>query len=154
MVTTVRGLLKLTIYVGIAILIYVHNFYYLDFENDCYIELESGLMSLLEFNHGNIKESLSALRYGAPDQYKIVCESIDVIKSDLGCGGWGGGCHYRESGSITLSTTNSSFIGWTAGVITHETCHDRQVKEERDMSQDECYAVDHATMQELVEIYP
>jgi len=118
------------------------------------ITLRPGLMSLMEFSQGNVKTGIRALKYAEPTVYSSLCKNISTIRIDMGCGGWQGGCHYHKQGEITLSTTHSEFLGWTAAIIGHELCHDTQLREGRAFSEDECYAFDSAILHSLVDVYP
>jgi len=150
---TGKKIVKLIVAVSVGVWIFSYFVYY-DFETSCFIKLKPGLMSFVEFNHSNIKEGLQALKYGTPDVYAGVCSNIDTIESDYGCGGWQGGCHYGEEGRITLSTTHSEFVGWTAAIIGHEYCHDLQLREGRSFSEEECYSFDSQILQTIVGVYP
>jgi hypothetical protein len=128
-------------------------FYYIDFAQSCVIRLRPGLMSLTEFNHGNIRRGIRVLKHARPEIYKTLCTNIDVIESNFSCGGWQGGCHYGKVGEITLSTTRNEFIGWTAAIIGHELCHDIQLREGRSFDESECYQFDSDILQSVVHVY-
>jgi hypothetical protein len=148
-----RRLVKLAI--GLMLAAWVGSyFYYIDFARSCTIRLRPGLMSLTEFNHGNIKRGIRLLKHAEPDIYKTLCDNIDVIESDFSCGGWQGGCHYGIVGEITLSTTRDEFIGWTAAIIGHELCHDSQLRAGNAMDEGECYQYDHDILRSVVDVYP
>lgn len=142
-----KHILVAILLVGLGGFFYFKHTRYYDPAAGCSIKIRP---SLLEWNSGNIRDALSALKYGYPEKYKLVCANITEIKTDMACGGWEGGCYYGDKGEIFVSTANQEFLGWTAAVIAHETCHDRQNKEGRPYSEDECYAVGHKTMQTLV----
>jgi len=131
----------------------VSFFYYIDFEEACVIKMKPGVLSLIELNHSNIRKGIKVLKYAEPEIYNGICDNIDVISSDIGCGGWQGGCHYGKAGKITLSTTKNEFLGWTAAIIVHEYCHDLQIRSGRPISEDECYKFDHDILQSVVDVY-
>jgi hypothetical protein len=140
-------ILPLTVWAG-------SYFYYVDLAESCVIRLRPGLMSLTEFNHGNIKRGIKVLKHARPDVYQTLCENIDTIESDFSCGGWQGGCHYGVQGEITLSNTRNEFIGWTAAIIGHELCHDIQLREGRPFNEGECYLFNHEILQSVVDTHP
>ncbi len=142
-------LIKYSVLILILFFWYYNTHHYIDIANGCNIKIKT---SLFEFSGPNIKEALTALKHASPNRYYTVCKNINTISPGMSCGGWQGGCHYgNKTGEIWLSTTNDEFLGWTAAVITHETCHDIQMREKRPMSEDECYKVSHDTLTELVQ---
>ncbi len=151
---SLKSFLIKTALIAFAVLWVLSYFFYVDFEESCFITFKPGVLSLIEFNHGNIEKGLRALKYNKPEVYADICTHVDVITSDFSCGGWQGGCHYGKQGTIILSTTRNEFVGWTAAVIAHEFCHDTQLREGRTFDENECYEFDHEVLQSIVEIYP
>ena len=98
------------------------------------------------------------LKYADPENYKELCTRVDVINPNISCGGFGGGCYHvnnfgssETSRQIDISTPHDGFLGLTAAIIAHETCHARQAQEGRPISEDECYKLDDQTLQKVVE---
>lgn len=126
-------------------------FFYVDFSADCYLRLQP---SLLELSAGNIKQAIRILKHAAPAEYAKLCRHVDVINPNLSCGGFGGGCYYaRDLGQdrqIDISTAHSNFLGLTAAIIVHETCHAIQHQQGRSLSEAECYELDNEVLKNLV----
>lgn len=136
-----RKLVKYFMYIIIFCLLIYRYFYYVDFSAGCYIKLKP---SLTELSSQNIKQAIKVLKFAAPNEYQKFCSHVKKINPNLACGGFGGGCYYHdnlEKKEIDISTANSGYLGWTAGVIAHETCHAIQQQEGRDPSEDECYGI-------------
>lgn len=127
-------------------LIVVQYFFYIDYKNDCYIKI---LPALTEFSNLNIKRSIKVLKAALPEQYQMVCQNVDTVSPNLGCGGLGGGCYYQgEPEIIYISTTQNDLIG-SAAIIVHETCHVIQAKKGQTFNEDECYLADDIVFREL-----
>lgn len=136
--------------VGGFVYFYFHFFVYYDASNNCRISIK---LSMLEWSNLNIKKALGVLKYGSPEDYKLVCKNIKKINPNISCGGWQGGCFHPNSGDkaeIDVSTAHGDFLAWTAGVIVHETCHYVQYKEGRDLDETECYAKGDGLVNKLV----
>ncbi|MFH0892131.1 MAG: hypothetical protein V1867_05115 [Candidatus Falkowbacteria bacterium] len=121
-------------------LIYKFFFYY-DPGNKCLIRLKP---SLTEWSNGNIKEGIKVLKHAVPDEYKKLCAYVDKINPNYSCGGLGGGCYISGKAptrEIDISTVYDGFLGWTAAVIAHETCHAVQHEEGRPFNETECYGI-------------
>lgn len=89
-----------------------------------------------------MKDGLRYLKKEFPEEYTKVCENVENINPNVGCGGFGGGCFYHnEPKTITISTPYGNHIN-AAKVIIHETCHVIQLKEGRPGNEDECYEKD------------
>jgi hypothetical protein len=129
--------------------VYFTQFRYIDLSHGCNITIHPGW---LELNNKNIVEALRVLKHGSPSDYRAVCRNITDIYPAMSCGGWQGGCYYGTLGEIYLSTTNDEFIGSTAMIIVHETCHDMQRREGREASEEECYEMGDATLQTIVQL--
>lgn len=128
---------------------YMNTFRYVDRANGCNITIHPGFM---ELNNQNIVQALTTLKLGSPIDYLQVCAHVKDIYPAMSCGGLQGGCYYGHQGEIYLSTTNQEFIGITAMIIVHETCHDTQMREGRPMSEDECYEQGDRTLRRLVQV--
>ncbi|OHA22695.1 MAG: hypothetical protein A3G52_01705 [Candidatus Taylorbacteria bacterium RIFCSPLOWO2_12_FULL_43_20] len=148
---TIQGKTIIKYGVIFALIFFINKYYfhYTDKYYRCDISIRP---SIFEWNTKNVKDSLRALKFGYSEGYSKICENIDKIVSAPSCGGWQGGCHYGKSGEIYLSTSHKEFIGWTAAVIVHETCHDIQTKEGRPMEEPECYSAHHDALRALVEV--
>lgn len=143
-------LIKYGIFFIVILFIYLHYFIYFDLANHCLLRLYP---SFFEFSNLNIKRSLEILRYGSPDDYKTVCQSIKVINPNFSCGGFGGGCYsvYNSNpGTIDISTSQNDTL-MTSAIIVHETCHAIQFKEKRALNEDECYHADEKTLKKLMQ---
>lgn len=113
-------------------------FRYDDWKNGCHIKLKP---SLLELSNLKIKEALTVLRVGMPEEYRRVCNNIDLVEPDLPCGGAGGGCFHPNQGSkIVISIEHGGTVAHTASIIAHETCHYLQQEQKRPFDENECYA--------------
>jgi hypothetical protein len=145
---TKRRLVKILIVLAIFMGIYFRYFRYVDFANGCNISLK---LSFLEFSNRNIMDALTTLRYGSPQDYAMVCANVSRIVPNIGCGGFHGGCFYGSKGEIYISTSQNDFIGWTSAIIVHEACHAKQHNDKQQMSEQECYEMDHKVLGELVQ---
>lgn len=144
-------IIKTTIaFLAVFALIYKY-FLYIDIKNNCYVKIKP---SFIELSSSNIKQAIKALKYGAPEEYEKFCSNINTIDPNISCGGFQGGCYYSgkiNSKEISISTANQEFLGWTAAVVAHETCHAIQYEENREMSESECYAIGYKVLKKLVE---
>lgn len=121
----------------------------MDIKNKCYIKIKP---SFLEFSNLNIKRAINVLKYGAPTDYKDLCENVKVIDPNLACGGFEGGCYYLNAEkAISISTSNRS-LSWTAAVMGHEVCHAMQFNEGRELNEPECYRKTDEILKKLVEL--
>lgn len=143
-----RKIIKISILLLIAVLVSWKYFFYYDYDprTRCSITI----IPSIEFSNLTIKEAISVLKYGSPEDYKNLCENVDTIDSGTSCGGFGGGCYEGKARRITVSTSERSLL-WAAAVIAHETCHVIQHKENRTPSEEECYKVDDKTLKNLVQ---
>jgi len=145
-----KKIIKIIIIVLIVGAIFFRYFYYLDFKNQCYIKIKP---SFLEFSSQNIKQAIRVLKYAAPEEYGKFCGHIKSINPNFACGGFNGGCYYGENiekKEIDVSTANSGYLGWTAAVIAHETCHAIQAQEKREMSEAECYQIGNEVLKKVI----
>jgi len=125
-------------------------FYYLDFKNSCYIKIKP---SILEFSSQNIKQAIKILKFSVPNEYEKFCGHVKTINPNFACGGFGGGCYYGdniEKKEIDISTANSGYLGWTAAIIAHETCHATQAQEKREMNENECYSIGNEVLKKVI----
>ena len=125
-------------------------FYYTDFKNNCYIKIKP---SILEFSSQNIKQAIKVLKLAAPEEYGKFCGQVKAINPNFACGGLDGGCYYEdnlEKREIDISTANSGYLGWTAAVIAHETCHAIQAQEKRALSENECDKIGSAVLKKVI----
>lgn len=146
-----RRFIKVTIIVFIISAIFYRYFYYIDFANSCYITIKP---SIMEFSSQNIKQAIEVLKYAVPEEYAKFCGHVKAINPNFACGGFNGGCYYAEnlaSKEIDVSTANSSYLGWTAAVIAHETCHAIQAQEKRAISEDECYKIGNKVLKKVID---
>ncbi len=116
-----------------------HFFFYIDIKNRCFVIIKP---ALIELSNTSMKKGLRYLKKNFPTQYGDFCKNVNVINPNISCGGFGGGCFYRNSPkTVYISTTFGNYIN-AAKVIIHETCHVIQLKEGREMSETECYGKD------------
>ncbi|MDO8259985.1 MAG: hypothetical protein Q7T50_00615, partial [Candidatus Magasanikbacteria bacterium] len=90
----------------------------------------------------------------SPAEYSNLCQHVKVINPNYACGGLGGGCYYGsnlERKEIDISTANGGYLGQTAAVIAHETCHAKQHQEGRELNEQECYKVDDVVFKQVAE---
>lgn len=143
-----RKIIWLGIILVAGIWIYTEYYRWSDLSSGCSIRIAH---SLTEWSSGNIKEALSALKFGYPEEYANVCRNTKKISPNMGCGGFGGGCFYgNEPETIYISTPHGNFIGWTASIIVHENCHVIQRKEGRPGDESECYREGDEVLARLV----
>lgn len=145
-----RLLLVLAVILLMTILIYRYLLY-IDFQNRCYILIKP---SLLEFSSRNIQEGIRVLKYAVPIEYQKLCQYVDTINPNISCGGFEGGCYSAyeaHPGEIDVGTAHEQFLGWTAAVIAHETCHSQQFQEGRPFDEKECYEIDNYVLKTVVE---
>lgn len=147
---TIGTLLKRVAGVAVVAVWGYSTFHYVDLANRCVIAITP---AIFEWNGGDIKNALGALRYGSPEDYRRVCSIITTINPNLAATGLNGG-HYiageTPSSTITVGSAHGAFIGWTAAVIVHETCHALQHREHRPFDETECYAAGDRTLQTIV----
>jgi len=141
--------------IGIIVLIigagFLRYFYYLDIKNHCYVIIKP---SFLELSSQNIKQAIKVLKYAAPEEYKNFCGHVKAINPNFACGGFGGGCYYGANVAgkeIDVSTANNGYLGWTAAVVAHETCHAIQAQEKRDLNEPECYALGNEVLKKVID---
>ena len=116
-----------------------YPFFYFDLSNKCFIKIMPGI---IEPNNLTIKKGVRYLKQNFSNQYSDFCKNVETIDPGVGCGGFGGGCFYHDSpDTITISTPVGKYK-IAAKVIIHETCHVIQKKENREMSESECYERD------------
>lgn len=133
----------------ISTVIYRYFFYY-DPTNGCLIKLKP---SIIELSSANIKVGIKILKIAVPEEYDKLCAHVDLINPNFSCGGTGGGCYIpgkTPTREIDISTTNDGFLGWTAAVIAHETCHAIQDEEDRQFSEDECNEIGNYVLEKTV----
>ncbi|OGD66918.1 hypothetical protein A2442_03480 [Candidatus Campbellbacteria bacterium RIFOXYC2_FULL_35_25] len=131
------------------ILFFVYKFFfYVDISNGCFVRFKP---SFMEFNTGNIKDAIAVLKNAVPQEYQKFCGNVSKINPNIACGGFGGGCFYGTEREIYLWTSHGSFVGWTAAIIAHETCHVVQDLEERTMEEGECYKIGNEVLKSIVE---
>ena len=82
--------------------------------------------------------------------YQDVCQYVDNVNPNFSCGGMGGGCAFRNiPGTIDISTSMDD-LAWSAAIIVHETCHVKQFKENRPVSEEECYGMDDRVIKKII----
>lgn len=144
-----KWFLKIIILIAILWLIIYKYFLYTDFSESCYIKIKP---SLTELSNTNIKEAIKVLKYAVPEEYDKLCTHVDTINPNLSCGGFGGGCYYQSTEKeIDISTAHGGFLGMTAAIIAHETCHAIQHQEGRALNEQECYEIDDLVLKTIVE---
>lgn len=139
------------ILIGAAAGLIYHYLLYLDFKNHCYIFIKP---SLLEFSSRNVQEAVNVLKYAVPNEYQKLCQYVDTINPNISCGGFQGGCYsaYQSNpGEIDIGTAHEQFLGWTAAVIAHETCHAQQFQQGQSFSEQECYEIDDHVLKTIVQ---
>lgn len=143
-----KTVIKIIIIVFLSALIIYHFFFYADIKNSCYIKI---LPSLTELSSSNIKKGINVLKNAAPEEYEKLCGNIDTINPNFSCGGFQGGCYTYTPRQIDISTSRDEFLGWTAAIIAHETCHAIQHSKGQELNEDECYTLDDMVLQKVVE---
>jgi hypothetical protein len=148
-----KFLSKVIISLLLVLCLIYHWFFYINISNGCFIFFKPSM--LFEFNTGNIKEGIFVLKNAVPDEYKKLCTHVNVINANISCGGWQGGC-YRggpraNKKEIYISASRDQFVGWTAAVVAHETCHAIQFSQKRDMSESECYEIGDKVLKAAVQ---
>jgi len=139
---------KKIIFLAIVGFFVYRYFFYIDIGNKCFVKIKP---SFTELSNRNIKQAILVLKNAVPKEYEKFCRNVDTIDPNISCGGFGGGCYYHnERGSISVSTSNNSFLGWTAAIIAHETCHVVQHNENRPFSETECYTIDNNVLKSIV----
>jgi hypothetical protein len=124
-------------------------FFYIDPPAGCFITFVPSMS--LEFNTGNIKQGIRILKQADPEEYRNLCRNVRTINANISCGGWQGGCYSTlKRKTIYLATSHNDFLGWTAAVIAHETCHAMQHAENRDLSEVECYQVGYDVLRQII----
>jgi hypothetical protein len=141
-----RRIIKIIIIVLLCASVYYKYFFYYDHENGCAIKITPSF----EMSNTTIKNAIEVLKYGSPEEYKNLCTNIDTISTDVSCGGFGGGCYEHTPRRITISTSGRKLL-ITAAIITHETCHAVQDKENRTMDENECYKASDRALDTLAE---
>lgn len=148
-----KFLIKIIIFVLLALWLIYHWFFYIDISNSCFVFLKPSVV--FEFNAGNIKEGIFVLKNAVPDEYKKFCTYVNVVNANVSCGGFTGGCYWGGSGGnkkeIYIGAARDQFIGLTAGVIAHETCHAMQFSRKREMSEPECYETMNNVLKAIVQ---
>lgn len=143
-----KKFLKILILFAIISFVIHHYFFYIDLSNGCFIKIKP---SIFELSTNNIKKAIKILKHATPDEYLKLCTHVKTINPNPSCGGFGGGCFYtRYNGQIEISTSNKSFLGQTAAIIVHETCHAIQHNEKRDLNEPECYGLDNEVLKSLI----
>ena len=143
-----KRILKILIIILIVGAVIYRYFFYIDFSNHCNIKIKP---SLTELSNSNIKEAIRVLKRAVPEEYNKLCKHVKMISPNLGCGGFGGGCYYHnDKKEIYISTAYGGFLGLTAAIIAHETCHAIQHQEGRSLSEQECYEVDDKVLKTIV----
>jgi len=144
-----RKIIKIFILILIVGFFIYKYFLYFDFSNSCYITIKP---SFTELSNSNIKQAIKVLKLTSPDEYDKLCSNVKTINPNIACGGFGGGCFYHSyEKEISVSTSNNSYLGWTAAIIVHETCHVVQNKEGRAMSELECNTLGNNVLGKIVQ---
>ncbi len=145
-----KKLLKISIFLLLLGGFAYRYFFYIDIPNKCFIKIKP---SVLELSTINVKEGIKILKRVTPEEYEKLCKHVKAISPNFSCGGLGGGCYqYRnlENKEIDISVTRDTFLGQTAAVIAHETCHAIQHQEGRSLNEQECYEVDDQVFRAVV----
>jgi hypothetical protein len=146
-----RRAIKTLIILFIIGLVFYKFFFYVDISNGCFIKIKP---SITEFSNLSMKKALKTLKYGAPQEYLKVCQHVDTINPNYGCGGFQGGCYYHYEGvnpkEIYVSTSYRSLSDAIA-VIVHETCHAIQFQQGRPGIESECYAANDKVLKAIVQ---
>lgn len=126
---------------------FIQNFIYFDSSNGCFIKILPSWD--MNFNQEKIKQSLNVLKNALPDDYKNVCQRIKTIDPNLDCGRFEGGCYWPgDPTRISISVADQN-LGWSVGVIVHETCHTKQDSDHRPFSEAECHKEDDRVLKSL-----
>jgi len=140
-------LLKILTFLLVVFLFVFNYVYYFDSEAGCKIRI----IPSLEFSNSNIKEALKVLKFASPEEYATVCAHVDVINTNVGCGGFGGGCFYASDPKTIFISTSQRSLAMSAAIIVHETCHVIQGQENRSFDEQECYEADDRVLRNIVQ---
>ncbi len=139
MTITVRQLIKFIVFLLFLFFLFYHFFLYWDFSNKCFITMKP---SFFEFSNTTIKKGIKYLKSNYKPQYQDFCKYVSSINPNPACGGYGGGCFYGDNTREIYISTHYGKVKNAAKVIIHETCHAKQMAENRTPSEDECYKKD------------
>lgn len=136
------------IFVLISVVFYfTQDLFYFDVFKGCYIFLVPSMH--LEFSGSGVKKALEIIKISSPDNYKNICERVNIIDTNIACGGMEGGCFDPRNKRTISVTAPSRNITWVAEVIAHEACHAKQAYEGKPGDEGECHIVGLKVMQEL-----
>lgn len=138
------------IIIAIAAFFIWRYFIYFDWQIRCFIRIQP---SFLEFSNLTMQKAIRILKNASPDDYRDLCQYVNVINPNISCGGFEGGCYsvYKQNPKmIDVSTSNRS-LQWTVGIIVHETCHAKQFQQHRDFGETECYDEDSRIIKAITE---
>lgn len=148
-----RGFIKHYVYkitafltVMLIILYFTHNLFYIDVTKGCYLAIVPSLH--LEFTNAGIKRALTIIKNISPDNYKNICQRVNIIDTNISCGGMEGGCFDSAHPRTIYVTAPAREITWVAEVLVHEACHARQKYEGRPGEERECHEMGLKVMQE------
>lgn len=138
-----KRFIKFSLLIFILGWVFFRYFGYWDTSNNCYINIYP---SWMQFNNHTIIEGIRYLKVNHPYHYSELCTRIKNIDPNpvLGCGGIGGGCFMGATSKTIYIGTYPKEVLFSAAVIAHETCHQRQYDENRTMDEKECYDITNA----------
>jgi hypothetical protein len=109
---------------------------YLDIDRACILRVSPSITP----SNLNTKRVLRSLKYGSPKDYRVLCDNVKVINKRASCGGTYGGCFNPRTPHTIFIGADQGNIAYAASILVHEVCHLIQNKENRLMSEKECYA--------------
>lgn len=130
-----KKILKISIPLLILLIFLVNSFFYADYRGDCYIRI---VPSFLPSNL-NTKRIIKVLKYGSPDDYRLLCKHVNVINKNPSCGGFDGGCYVPTKAKTIYIGNDQGNLALSAALIVHETCHAIQGQTNKQYSEQECY---------------
>lgn len=119
----------------ITAFILLRYFVYVDLSYSCNINI----IPSMELSNRNIIRSLITLKNASASDYKKVCDNVQFINSNVACGGFDGGCYKTGARNTIYVSTSQRDLVTTTMILVHETCHLLQEKENRVMTEQECY---------------
>lgn len=147
------GLIKHYVYKTVTLLVilfvivyFTKDLFYIDLAEGCYIVVTPSLH--LEFSNAGIKRAIKIIKNTSLGNYQNICERVNLIDTNIACGGFEGGCFEENKPRTIYVTAPARNITWVAEVLAHEACHARQLYERRPRGEQECHQVGLKVMQD------
>jgi hypothetical protein len=148
--TTFKTILKIFTFSVMAIIVFsiLRNFIYIDIQNKCFITIDPGV---IEFNNASLVDGLKLIKVISPEDYRKVCQNVNSISPNLGCGGIHGGCFYQNQPKKIYVNNVNRIVLYAAAIIVHETCHSIQASSGQSMNENKCYLADDRIIKMIVQ---